>query len=49
MNNLQWNLLADYDDRKDVYEDLWKETKANHETLGCLNKEYEKSAFVNRA
>lgn len=49
LNNLQWNLLADYDDRRDVYEELWKETKANHETLGCLNKEYEKSAFVNRA
>ena len=46
LNNLQWNLLADYEDRRDVYEELWKETKANQETLGCLSKEYEKSAFV---
>jgi len=49
LNNLQWNLLADYNDRRDAYEELWKEAKANHETLGCLNKEYEKSAFVSRA
>ena len=46
LNNLQWNLLADYEDRRDVYEELWKEAKANQETLGCLSKEYEKSAFV---
>ena len=46
LNNLQWNLLADYDDRRDAYGELWKEAKANYETLGCLSKEYEKSAFV---
>ena len=45
-NNLQWNLLADYDDRVDVYEEIWKEAKANHETLGSWSKEYKKSAFV---
>ena len=49
LDNLQWNLLADYDDRRDAYEELWKEAKANHETLGCLSREYEKTAFVTRA
>ena len=48
LNNLQWNLLADYDDKKDAYEALWREAKANHETLGSLSKEYEKTAFVSR-
>ena len=46
LNNLQWNLLADYDDRVDVYEEIWKEAKANHETSGSWSKEYKKSAFV---
>jgi len=46
LNNLQWNLLADYDDRRDANGELWKEAKANQETLGCLSKEYEKSVFV---
>lgn len=48
LNNLQWNLLADYDERREVYEELWKEAKSNHETIGNLSKEYEKTAFVNR-
>ena len=37
---------ADYDDRVDVYEEIWKEAKANHETSGSWSKEYKKSAFV---
>lgn len=46
LNNLQWNLLADYSERKAAYEEIWKEAKANHETIGSLSKEYEKTAFV---
>ena len=46
LNNLQWNLLADYDDRRNVYEELWKEARSSKETLGSLSKEYEKTAFV---
>ena len=46
LNNLQWNLLADYEERESVYEALWREAKTNHETLGCLTKDYENSAFV---
>lgn len=48
LNNLQWNLHADYDERRGAYEELWKEAKANHETLGCLSKEFEKTAFVTK-
>lgn len=46
LNNLQWNLLADYNDKLDVYEEIWKEAKANHETSGGWSKEYKKTAFV---